>query len=168
MVNEAAISHQLLSHLRHHSLFALRFSLRANQLSTFANVGRSRIGFGVLVDSGSQGNSEKRRAKGEERFAPFLASNVRLRVSNKCVLRRFLKQFVAVVVGSLRNLRSTRFAPSAFPSTSSERPSAYPSALSNRLTPASRQMSIRRRASSTSVVPIASKKPVVPPNVAVP
>jgi hypothetical protein len=101
MVNEAAISHQLLSHLRHHSLFALRFSLRANQLSTFANVGRSRIGFGVLVDSGSQGNSEKRRAKGEKRFVLFLASNAALRVSNKCVLRRFLKQLVAVVVGSL-------------------------------------------------------------------
>jgi hypothetical protein len=31
----------------------------------------------------------------------FLASNAALRVSNKCVLRRFLKQFVAVVVGSL-------------------------------------------------------------------
>jgi hypothetical protein len=53
------------------------------------------------VDSGSQGNSEKRKAKGEERFVPFLASNVRLRVSNKCVLRRLLKQSVAVVVGSV-------------------------------------------------------------------
>src|ERR1017187_3835557 len=31
------------------ALFALRFSLRANQLSTFANVGRSRIGFGATL-----------------------------------------------------------------------------------------------------------------------
>ncbi len=31
----------------------------------------------------------------------FLASNARLRVSNKCVLRRLLKQLLAVVAGSL-------------------------------------------------------------------
>jgi hypothetical protein len=49
----------------------------------------------------SQGFSEKRRANGEKRFVPFLASHALLLLSNKCVLRRLLKQFVAVVAGSL-------------------------------------------------------------------
>ncbi len=49
----------------------------------------------------SQGFSEKRRANGEKRFVPFLASNAPLPVSNQCVLRRLLKQLIAVVVGSL-------------------------------------------------------------------
>ncbi len=49
----------------------------------------------------SQGFREKRRANGEKRFVPFLASHALLPVSNKCVLRRLLKQFVAVVAGSL-------------------------------------------------------------------
>jgi hypothetical protein len=46
----------------------------------------------------------KRKAKSERRKAclrRFLASNARLRVSNQCVLRRLLKQLIAVVAGSL-------------------------------------------------------------------
>ena len=42
------------------------------------------------------------------------------------------------------------------------------SAVSNILSPASRQMSIRRRASATSVEPQALKNSPLPPNVPVP
>src|SRR5690348_2236310 len=57
---------------------------------------------------------------------------------------------------------SSRFLPSASPRICSDRPFEYTSAVSKRLTPASRQRSICRRAPSTSIRPTGLAQPVPP------
>src|SRR5258706_11122216 len=56
----------------------------------------------------------------------------------------------------------------AFPRISSDRPREYTSAVSKRFTPASRQISTRRLAPATSVLPQALKNSLPPPKVPVP
>jgi hypothetical protein len=62
---------------------------------------------------------------------------------------------------------SSRLPDSASPTISSDSPVEYTSAVSMRLTPASRHMSIWRRAPARSVFPTLAKLPR-PPNVIVP
>ena len=75
-----------------------------------------------------------------------------------------LKRKVALVEISTRSRRPLM----ASPRMRSDLPAEYTSAVSNMLTPASRQMSIRRRACATSVLPQALNSGPLPPKVPVP
>src|SRR5258708_8419681 len=98
----------------------------------------------------------------------------RRRLSSQAFMRWWRGEPSPLGPSSIRNVAlveiRTRFRlPSmAFPRISSDRPREYTSAVSKRFTPASRQISTRRLAPATSVLPQALKNSLPPPKVPVP